>query len=319
MAVKIKGSAFYFGQEVEARNGSFEEYFKWLINQDRDKPWPYHKEFDEKKESYKRELFIDSNQDYWFGLFISAKTRNFQHYVNRIGNIVTIEQRSVNGNPPVEVNFFCIRKDSQKGLYSHHSGSYSFGIFINNLWASYRSFINCQKAIALSSCTKDKEKKKIKQQYSIIGKNQTGPLFLPDDFDRLIDRLKCIDKVQATSYSIDSPADRAVRKQIRHVHSEYKFDITQQTNSKTRRWLKDLRFGSEKLLNSGKKIFKGKIYGLDQNDSDLTIDFEKTMKNHLDFDYDNLGSFNIADIFNHDIIKQMTLKMGNMILFKPGR
>lgn len=318
MAVKIKGSAFYFGKEVDANDGSFEEYFRWLINIDRDKPWPYHKRFDEKKETYKRQLFIDSNQDFWFGLFISAKTRNFQHYVKRIGDTITIEQRSINGNPPVEVNFFCIRKDSQKGIYSHHSGSYPFGIFINNLWANYRSYIDIKKAFALSVCTKGKEKKQVNQRYSIIGKNHTGALFLPDDFNRLIDRLKCIDTVKATSYYIDSPSDRAVSKQVLHVHREYKFDITQQTNSKTRRWLKDLRLRSEKILSSGQKIFKGNIHGLDQSNDDLIIDFEKTMKNHLDFDYDNLGTFNVVDIFNHDIIKQMTKKMSNMILFNPG-
>ncbi len=315
MPVKIKGSAFFFGLEALAPDASFEHFFDWLKLHPQNE-WPFYKPFDSAIDEYKHKIFLGINDNYWYGLFLTARTNEYQYYVQQDGDNIKIISKSNNGDPPVEVNFFCIRKDSKKGIYSHHSGSYAFSTFIYDLWKCYKSFLAPKVTAALAIPEKKKQKEALKS-YSLHGRVQYGPLYLPGSFEHLLSKLKKIRTVVATTYSVNDENDRSVADKIKAIRKEYKFDSSMLIDHTTKSWIKDARHLSEKILQSGKRVYNGSVVGFDDDEREITIDFDKTMDNFLNFDYDELGSFNIQDIFTHAVITQMTSHLSTDVLFRP--
>jgi hypothetical protein len=317
MPVIIKGSAFYFGDEVNASDASFDQFFTWIQEMKSDRSWPYHIKFDTSSD-IRRQLYFGSNSDYWFGVFISARTSEFQHFVKRLGDRIVIEARATGGDPPVEMNFFCMRKDSRKGIFSHYRGSYPFSLFLKDFWNCYRSFVEDKKELKLSKLTPGDTKKSIETDYSLQFKARYGPLFTPGSFDELIKRLDTIEEVRLTTYSVDAQEDQPVSGRIRNVHMIYRLDASEKVNSVVLKWLKSLRSKSAKALTSGHVVYSGSIVGTEDNNP-LYVGFQNSMDDYLGYNYDDLGTFEISRIIDHPIIQQMVLQMGTGILFAPER
>ena len=325
MALSIKGSAFYFGDQVDAPEASFSNFFQWIKEQATpDRQWPFHVG-KKKADEYTRQLFFDFNDDYWFGVFISAKTNEFQHYVKKVDGKVIIEAQAVKGNPPVEMNFFCIRRDTCKALFSHYVGSYQFNTFVGDLWAHYRHFVEIQKAKAIKD-QKEKEaeekkrgekkrQKELIKTFSLNAKCNWSPLFDPTSFEAMLDKLRRIEVVRLTTYETDSPDDEPVKSRVNTVHKTYRFSMAEEVDTTFRRWIRDMRAGNAVKTKAGKDHYSGSILGMDEEGNDVFINFGHTMKNFLKYDYDKLGTFSVDDLFSHDIIKEMIVKMNDGILF----
>ena len=260
MALKVNGSAFYFGDAVEAPVASLLNFYNWLSNTDSTAQWPY--VYNQGDVEIRRNLYCSVDGTYCYGIILSARNAEFQHFVRREGNRVIVQEQSTSGNPPVEMNFFAIRIDSNKGIYSHYKGSYPFSIFLNDLWKSYRFFVEMKKTTATTGQSSDGVER-INATYSLRYKASHSPLYTPGTFSTLVERLTTISEVRMTSYAVEEHEDRAVSDQIRSVHKEYRFTEDRlNVTGFVRTWLDSFRPKSP-VLNFGgdfcQSFFRSKL------------------------------------------------------------
>ena len=204
--MKMQGSAFYFGDECDASDGKFDVFFEYVQGLDKELRWPPHYGQDQaaKANSHKRTFYLQKLEDIWCGVVLSAKTTEFSHHVKTVGDTITVVARTVGEDPPVEVNFFCIRKDNNKGLYSHYMSSYPFGLMLKELWSVYQRFVINQKEAALDRTT---AKANIKLEYNMRGKANYGPVYNEADFNVLMLALDEVSEFRVTRWEADSPDD----------------------------------------------------------------------------------------------------------------
>ena len=315
MAFKIKGGSFIFAKEVDASDASFLDYFDWLIEKnDTDVLWPYHIKFGDSPPQITKQLYTFSSNKYWYGVILSGKTKQFQHILSRENGKITIKAIEINGEPPVELNFFCIRKDSGKGIYSHYIGSYPFNSFIKDLWGSYRIFVQLRKEKAIAE--KKLPKNKINSLYAMRGKCLYGPLYSPVEFKKLIDKLQYIEEVRLTTYEIDKEEDEPVVGIFNSKREVFNFRSDNAIGVTIKKWLYKQRRRAIKHLKGNRTKFTGSVSGYDYEDQPITIDFDKTMQNFINYDYDQLGSIEIDQLFQHEIIRLMIGRLKNDQIFE---
>ncbi|TCK58427.1 hypothetical protein [Seleniivibrio woodruffii] len=314
MSVTIKGSSFYFNTGLQEKSVSILKFFDWLKNIDNiDRDWPYYKL--EKNPPFTRRLYLNDNDKHIAGLIISSKTNIFHHFVKKDENgKVTIEAKPVDGNPPVEINFFCVRKDSMKGIYSHYMSSYAFNLFLSELWSTYLEFVKQKKAEAdQSSTTED-----VNKRFTIRGIKNYGPLFTPGEFEDLIGKLQTISEVRATTYELEG-ADKensSLSNNLKSVHQVFRLEG--QSDNAIFNWIKSLRNKTARGLKSGKTVYSGSVVGTTNDDQEITINFTDTMDDYLGFDYDDLGTFDTENLLSHNLVKEMIKQMDEKIVFKPA-
>lgn len=315
MALKIRGSGFFFGIPVDSPRASFEEFFKWIKGIGPGSQWPFRPNANGNGD-IKREMYCDFDDTHFFGIFLSARNANFQHFVKREGNKVIVEAQSTGGHPPVDMNFFCIRRDSNKGIFSHYEGSYRFSRFLFDLWATYHHFVTKTKDDHLANLSDGESKKSVCLSYSLKNRKQVAPLFTPGSFDTIMRNIDTIDEIRLTSYAVDNPADQPVSTNIKSVHKAYRFtDGTKRTNIWD--WLCRVRELTTRALNSGKTVHSGSVIGRTNSGIELCIDFDSTMEDHLKYDYDSLGTFEVDAINRHELVQSMRQQTIDKHLFMP--
>ncbi|XOB63882.1 hypothetical protein ACMC5R_07225 [Deferribacteres bacterium DY0037] len=314
MSVTIKGSSFYFNTGLQEKSVSILNFFDWLKNIDNvDRDWPYYKL--EKNPPFTRRLYLNDNDKHIVGLIISSKTNIFHHFVKKDENgKVTIEAKPVEGNPPVEINFFCIRKDSMKGIYSHYISSYAFNRFLSELWKTYLEFVKQKKIEAEQADTEEN----VKKRFPVKGIKNYGPLFTPGEFAVLIGKLQTISEVRATTYELEG-ADKdnsSLTNNLKSVHQVFRLEG--QADQAIFKWLKELRSKTARKLKSGKTVYAGSAVGTTEDDQEITISFTDTMDDYLGFDYDDLGTFDTENLLSHKLVKEMIKQMDEKIVFEPA-
>ena len=311
--MKVQGSAFFFGSEVNASDAKFAPFLNWVMSVTAGSTWPAHRphgpEF-----SHRREIFIKELNDSWCGVIISARTTDFHHFVRRQGNVITIEARPTAGNPPVEVNFFCMRKDSFKGIYSHYWGSYALNGFLWDLWKSYRHFVEERCTLALVGID---EPDVVKREYSMRGKSNTSPLFSPKAFAAMVRQLSEVSEVRLTTYNIDGRDDQPVANRLRNVHKVYRLqEDHQRADKQLFRWIDEKRTTAMRYLKNGEPTVSGSVLGKDSSGLDLTVLFGNNLDNHLNFNYDDIGTFNVDAIDTNPCLVEMLAKLRDGIMFR---
>ena len=314
MALKIRGSAFYFGSSADAPTASFDNYFAWMKEKGPDTHWPYVPSSEDPE--IRRSLYCDLDATHFFGVFLSARNAEFQHYVRREGERVIIEARSTEGDPPVEMNFFCLRRDSNKGIFSHYLGSYRFQQFLHDLWMTYREFVKQQKELHLANLQEGESKTAVARTYSLHERRHDSPLYTPGTFNDLLNRLSIIREVRATSYAVDGRADQPVSRSLKSIHKVYRLEKADANNS-LKQWIRRLRQNSTRHLQSGRTVHSGSVIGAEDGGADICVSFENTMEDYLEYDYDELGTFEINRIKQHAIVRAILEQMENGLLFEP--
>lgn len=316
MSLTIKGAPFFFGTEVESERASFDNFYNWLTTQGADAQWPYiHRDGEVE---IRHNLYCDIDDTHFFGVFLSARNTEFRHFVRREGDRVIVEARSTQGNPPVEMNFFCIRRDCNKGLFAHYIGSYRFQKFLHDLWMTYKEFVKQQKDLHLNNLEEDETQARVRSQYSLRDRKHISPLYTPGTFAQLLDRLDVVDEVRFTTYEVDSPNDEPVSNKLKSVHKVYRLE-EQPVNSGVKQWLRDIRSSTAKRLQSGHTSHSGSVVGKEASGADLMVSFENTMEDYLEYDYDALGTFEVNNIKNHTLVREMVSQMNSNLLFAPAR
>ena len=314
MALSIRGSAFYFGDPAQSPRASFSSFYDWIRSKGNDLHWPYIPKDAECE--VKRRLFCEQNATHFYGVFLSARNAQFQHFVKQEGNKVIVEAKSTGGNPPVEMNFFALRLDSGKGIFSHYQGSYRFLQFLHDLWSSYRHFVDEMRQLHKAELIANKEKKQTAKQYSLRGRSNYSPLFTPGEFDKLCERLESISEVRATTYKVDSKEDHPVSRILQSVHRVYRLTDAP-PDAKLLAWLKKLRGKTTRKLASGLQTHSGSVLGTETGGQPLCISFENTLEDYLDYEYDEIGSLAIDNLSAHPIIKDIIDQTTGALLFAP--
>lgn len=313
MPLMVRGSAFYFGDAVGSEQASLHLFYQWIKDTEQETQWPFIPR--EGQAQIKRTIFCDVSATHFYGVFLSARNAEYQHFIRREGNRILVEARSTGGNPPVEMNFFAIRLDSNKGLFSHYLGSYRFQQFMADLWASYRHFVDIKKAEELTGGANENE---VQRRHSLRGKCNHSPLYRPGTFESLIERLSSIAEVRMTTYEVDEPADRPVGNNINSVHKVYRLDAVR-VDAGVREWLREKRNQCLRRLASGRIVHSGSVIGEDHQGEELNINFENTLEDYLAYEYDDIGSFEINNLADHQIIADMVRKTSDNLLFEPAR
>lgn len=316
MAVKVRGSAFMFGREVDSPDADFQSFFSWLLAIDNQPAWPYYRN-NHDGDNYRREFFIKKIENGpYCGVVISARTSEFRHYVSKIGNKIKITAKNTNGNPPVEVNFFCIRSDNYKGIYSNYHGSYAFSSFLVDLWRTYAFHVKSKYDLIISTVS-EIDGVKLKKKYSLQNKNYTSPLYTPGSFNDLLKDMARIREVRYTTYELtDDDNYGPVGSKINNVHKTIRFN-SEIVDSGMKDFIYKVRALSARVLKNSQNIkYNGSVFGFDSEGKEYPIDFDSNLDDHLDFDYDDLGDIDIENIYNHTVVKQMMDSVNSKILFK---
>jgi len=317
MSFNIKGGSFTFAKQVEAPDASFDNYFSWLSGlNDKKMIWPYSKEHGENLNETK-ELYTYTYEDYWYGLIISGKQKLVQHKRIREDGKIIIKKEEIKGEPPVELNFFCIRRDSGKGVYSHYIGSYQFGQFIKDLWSSYRKFVELKKNAAKLDAKLPDDK--ITEVYSLKGKNESSRLYNPKTFKELVAKLNYMEEVRFSTYECDDEEDVPVGDILKSKYAKYKFTKDILINEEKRDWLKMIRSKAKKINDQHKIKYNGSIKGFDNLNNPLSIDFDSTMENHIEYEYDKIGDIDLDELFKHDIIQLIIDRLKDVPLFEKTK
>jgi len=314
MALMVRGSALYFGDAVQSERASLPNFYRWIKEVGSEAQWPFMPR--EGDVQIKRRVYCDVNATHFYGVFLSARNAEFQHFIKREGDRVIVEARSTDGNPPVEMNFFAIRLDSNKGLFSHYLGSYRFTNFLNDLWTSYRHFVE-MKMLAELAEVDEAHADEIRRRYSLRGKAAHSPLYTPGTFENLIERLGTMSEVKMTTYEVDGPADQPVANSLKSVHKVYRLE-EMQVDAGVRGWLTNVRSQTLRMLASGRTVHSGSVLGEDNQGREMSINFENTLEDYLECRYDDIGTFEVSNLANHELIAEMVAKMNEGILFRPA-
>jgi hypothetical protein len=315
--MNVNGSAFYFGDEALSQDVNFPAFFTWLKARLEDDQWPPQR-INAPGYAYERKIYINDLADAWCGVILSGKTGQLDHYLQKVGLVHTVVAREREGEPPVELNFFCLRKDSHKGIYSHYHGSYSFGSFQRDLWGAYVHFVRAKKDEALALLPAGADKAQVKfteKQYSLHKKALYSPLYNPGTFDDLVAGLTEVQEVRMTTYKIDGPTDRPMRDKIKNVHQVYRLSPAPVTDA-MKAWIRKKRKKATRVLKNDKSTFSGSVLGVNANGS-ISIPFTSTLDNQIDFKYDDIGDCNLTDIAANPCLAALFIKVRTAPLFRP--
>jgi hypothetical protein len=315
--MRVQGSAFFFGDEVQAPTASFDEFFQWLASLDVGTEWPPHRPF-VPGYPYRRRFLINIGRDYYCGVVLSERSAEHGHFVRQEGNVITVEARALGANKPVEINFFTLRKDSHKGIYSHYYGSYSFNGFLGDLWREYVRFVEVRKARAVAAREPNESEEVVGRPFSIRGKAKWSPLFNPRDFDALVRELDQLTEVRLTTYEVDGDDDAPASRDISNIHHVYRLKEGVRPTRALLDWLRGKRDKSNRLLRSGRETFSGSVLGVSADGHEKTIGFGATLDDHLDYDYDQIGTFRSTELAQDPCVAAMIAKMRGELMFTPG-
>lgn len=318
--MKVQGSAFFFGLEAEAAQAKFPGYFDLLAaGHGRDNEFPIHRPFVEGF-AYRRRMFVNSIDDAWCGVVLSARASEFHHYVRKVGNVVEVVPRPNGPDAPVEINFFAIRKDTHKGIYSNYYGSYAFSLFLADLWHGYRFYVErCRDAhiAGLGNGLTKGELVEARMHFALSGRAKYSPLYNPGTFNDLLRELETVAELRMTTYQVDAPEDAPMGRRIHNLHKVYRVHEAQQTaDLPMLRWIRSMRDRAIRPLANGRIIRSGSVIGKKPDGEPMTIPFESKMDDFLNFEYDDIGRFDVAKLSANDCIRQMLAKLRGELLFR---
>jgi len=307
--MKMQGSAFYFGEESNAADAKLDAFFTWVKGIDKSLRWPIHLGQGDAAKAYPfmRTFYLQELDDLWCGVILSAKTTEFSHHIVPDGDTVQVVARTVGEDPPVEVNFFCFRKDNHKGLYSHYMGAYPFTLMLKELWGAYLKFVFMQRD---SEQERDASERALTKGdtyklYSMKKKCNHGPIYNDNDFKTLLKAFDEIAEFRVTCWEADSPDDEPMTGKIDSVRKSYRFKDCTTPTAKLIDWLTEMRDKCTKREIGKKPKFSGSVLGQLPSGAEKLVYFEANIDDHLDFDYDEIGSFDVNKLDENPCLAAM--------------
>ena len=315
MSIKLNASPFQIHKPAVADEVSFENFFRWLINQTSGSNWPIHKPF-AGNSTYRRELYIQGDDTHIYGLIASTRNNETKHVKTEENGVTIIVATAVGDVPSVDVNFFIIRKDSWKGIYSNYVGSFPFSKFLSDLGLVYRYWVSSKRDLRIAESTPETIDQ-VKENYSITGTCDACPLFTPRAFRELLGELTSITQLKFTTYETTAVRGVSLPTEIKSVREEYRFvERTSLTNA-VLSLIERARTASTKFYGNGRSKHNGVVEGVSATGNVITIDFDNTLENLITMDYDGIGSISTNDLEHHTLVEVLKVEIDERILFNP--
>lgn len=315
MSKKLKGNAFVFGQPADAEECSFQNFADWLVdNSLKNKLWPFG------SNSAETTAIIKKIGNFVIGLLCPGKSNKYYHSKEVVGGKLELKPNNM-GDDATEMNFFCIRLDNFKGIYSYYAGSQGLSVFLDGLWKSYASFVTEAKERKVTELSSDnsltqKKQKEILKNYSLITKKQYSLLMADDEYESFIKHFHRLEEVRITTNNVISNDETAIKGIMKQCVHKYTFWATP-INSKIFKWLLKIYQNSiYKDKNDKIKHNNGRVTGYDDQNQKLFFDFNKNTKDYLDYDYDEIGVVDTENLENHAIIRKMIENLEQNVIFR---
>jgi len=318
MARKIRGTAFYFGDQVAAKDASLNDFFSWLMAKNAaDKKWPYL--YSDSRPEKKASVFLKQIDGFLVGIISLDKENKTLHELEDKNGKIELIAKTLVGEI-VEMNFFCIRLDNFRGIYSYYVGSYSLQTFLQELWLTYKQFVEQKKAAFENGLEGGLSKTKIEKllkDYSLHQKKQYQYILMSNDVKSMLNEFCNIEELQVTSFAVHGESDTPVAPNLKQVRSVYRFTVLPIKQDGVLDWALNKYNSSMFTTNNGKnEKHSGYIKGTDMAGLPLFFNFEKNFKDYLEFSYDDLGDIRIDSLETHAIIEKMLKQLRENVIFR---
>lgn len=302
MGRRLKGAAFQFGAALELNGVRASDFFSWLEKRHGNGSlyWPTFEKPDTEEDSDVHKLWLQQKGNLISGLIVTTNEASIQYFENVKNGKTIIVPSVVEGAHPIQINLFCIRKDTCKGIYSSHRGSLPLTNFLYNLWHCYSCFV--RKYSALHEDGAD---------YSLYGRKQTEPLFSGQEFKALVDQMKTVTEISFSTVSTNLPEEAPVPPSIKSVHEVYRLVPVKGTGvSEFALWVRG-------LAGQGRRKPSGRVVGEYADGSPASIDFHRTLGDRLpNLTSDDIGSIDTSDIFSNAVVEKMCTSLNKEPIFK---
>lgn len=270
-----------------------------------------------KRTDYVRKILISNDKDFYTGLVLTFKNqkRNCKSTV-KDGNFVVKVEDLKGDEKLVHFNFFCLKKDTLKGLYLYYHGSCSLNMLFSHLQTSSNEYIRNLQEKEIKALGDKPDNKKIK----IINKKYSERL----NFSVILNKSN-LEKILADFKEIKSATFRfsniafsqaeMIATEAYTKNTDITFNIDPTERKKTSPIARRV---NGVLKGMGNSITKGKVVATDYNNNEKVIDFFKcpTFFDNYDFDemankVDGLSNENFTTNGIVAIIKEQILKGKN--------
>ncbi len=301
MARKVRGSALHFGQTLDEHGATKEDFYTWLLSHNGGDYWPSFEKPEEITDEETHKLWASGRNGLFGGVIVTARHDQHELYEEKVNGRVVISKKAVKTNLPVQINFFCLRKDTGNGIYTHYKGSLCLNMFLNNLWHAYRVFVRGVRTRANPAES---------HKYSLSGRAHTGPLFNESGFEKLVKGMKQIEEVRFSTVESCLPDDAPVPPPIKGVSHVYRFKPVSGTSALS--WLEWVR----NLSSEGRQRRRGAVSGVANDGKKITVDFTETLDNYLiGTTYDDIGTVDTGDLFGHELMRRMVTQISGNQFF----
>ena len=248
-----------------------------------------------------RRLFCTIDAAHWCGVVVSTRTDRHQLFPREEGGRLLIDVRPVDGQRPVEANFFCVRCDTWKGLFSYYRGSYSLqNGFLADVWRGYRTFLRLNRPL--------------RHDGSWSPGDSGSVLYTREGFRRLIESLDELHMVRVTSYRMLTSDDQPVSNDIRSVLRQYRL-VHRRPSRQIIDWILGLRDDSRRVTKRGDSREHGAVDGLNEHKLPVTIDFHNSMQDYLRMTHDDIGPVDTSSLADNPIIARLRERIHAEALF----
>lgn len=220
----IHAYPFEFATQVSDPEADLGAFLNWLDLQS-GQLWPISK-------NSSRGIVIhcktDNIKNIWYGAIVSRSLLQ-DIYSQQGGQFI-----KMNIPPGSVLNFFAMRRDSFRGLYSQYHGTISISNFIDGLYKDYHSFVHAKKAEAIRNLGALEEKQELKaekilnKRFAFRGKKKQGILQDKTNFRNELENIASLNKVSFSLYDHAAekfPDDEPELQQgVKTACSEYSFN-----------------------------------------------------------------------------------------------
>jgi len=297
MAKSVKGTAFHFGDTFTAKDLTAADFTAWLEARHGVTGWPFaFRHPSRRPPKVTRRCFFDKDADYFCGLIVTSHGDKHDHYEEQRGGKTFIVQREIKGAPPVQLNFFAIRIDTENGIYTSYRGSYSFGDFLTDIWRAYCAF-------AEEATGNSQRKLKLFERFN------TTPLVNRESFKNLVGQMSQVFEVRVSTPDAMAPEEAPEEPDIKGSTHVYRLGDNA-PGKKFFSWVNWLRLKSFK-----NKRHHGAVIGAKPGGERMSVNFGDTLDDHLQIPYDALGDVDTESVMAHDVIQRLIVRLKGNALF----
>lgn len=251
----------------------------------------------------------DYNENYYLGMIITVKDQKSYLKFSEALNGYIIKRENLHGKEKLlEFNFFAISKDSKKGIYTHYHQSCA----IRELNSIFRGYFYDLRDGLKRKAHKESVDKGVRAKFKKLvrsidrkfkGRFLFSTIVRQEDLKEILEKLKRIKNVEVVVDAIQpSPARPGVPLADKSRRITERFTIG-------KGWTVDSLIADVIELSDMNGVQRGKVLGINDEDEDETVKFDKAIENFGSYEYDELtekiNNLHSNDFYKHSIFDDL--------------